>query len=212
MPVGQDTTMTKQKFIAIFLVLALAAFALGTQAAPLPRKSPEFSIIEPSGKTSMLSGFKGKVVVMEFLFIRSEHCLRVAQMLNRLNTELAPRGFQSVGIVFDPPNDRGFDPNTGSQSVTAMVNYFKLTYPVGYTSKDKVDSYLGRASNEVLNIPQVVVIDRGGVIRAASGGKGGNPRLENEDSLRALLDTLLKETVTTGMPVKAGPPRGGTRP
>lgn len=186
--------MTMQKLTAYFLVLALAAFALRAPSAPLPRKSPEFSIIEPSGKTTVLSSLKGKVVVMEFLFLRSEHCLRVAQMLNRLNTELGPRGFQAVGIVFDPPNGRGFDPNNGSQFVTAMVNYFKLTYPVGYTSKDKVDAYLDRANNEVLNIPQVVVIDRGGVIRASSGGKGGDPRLENQDSLRALLDPLLKES------------------
>jgi len=33
-----------------------------------------------------------------------------------------------------------------------------------------LDSYLGRTRNEVLNIPQVAVIDRAGMIRAASGG------------------------------------------
>ncbi len=39
-----------------------------------------------------------------------------------------------------------------------------------------LDSYLGRTRNEVLNIPQVV-IDRAGMIRAASSGRGGDPQI-----------------------------------
>ncbi len=181
-----------RRFTSIILLFVLAATALGAPPTLVPHKSPEFTIIEPSGKTILLSSLKGKVVVLEFLFIGSEHCMRVAQVLNKLNGELGPRGFQPVGIVFDPPTGRGLDPNS-VQYVTMMVNSFKLTYPVGYTSKDKVDGYLGRAGNEVLNIPQVVVIDRQGVVRFASGGRGGDPRLEDEGSLRSLLDGLLKE-------------------
>jgi hypothetical protein len=56
-----------------------------------------------------------------------------------------------------------------------------------------VDKYLGRTGNEILNIPQIVVIDRAGVIRAVSGGAGGDPKLEDEDSLRSLINGLLKE-------------------
>ena len=74
-----------------------------------------------------------------------------------------------------------------------LVNYLKLTYPVGYSSKADVDSYLNRAPKEILNIPQIIVIDRTGMIRAASGAAGGDPRLEDENSLRSLIDSLLKE-------------------
>jgi hypothetical protein len=115
--------------------------------------------------------------------------MRVAATLNKLNSELGPRGFQAVGIVFDPPNTA----STGAQLLPAVVNYLKLTYPLGYASKDDVDNYLGRSGNEILNIPQVVVIDRAGMIRAASGGRGGDPALEDENSLRNLIDGLLKE-------------------
>jgi len=52
---------------------------------------------------------------------------------------------------------------------------------------------MGRNGNEILNIPQVVVIDRAGMIRATSGGRGGDPALEDENSLRNLIDSLLKE-------------------
>jgi hypothetical protein len=74
-----------------------------------------------------------------------------------------------------------------------MVDYFKLTYPVGYSAKDHVDTYLGRTGKEILNIPQIVVIDRKGMIRATSGGAGGDPRLEDENWLRNLINDLLDE-------------------
>lgn len=77
------------------------------------------------------------------------------------------------------------------------MNYFKLTYPVGYASKTEVDAYLGRTGNEILSIPQVVVIDRRGVIRAATGERV-DPKLEDENSLRALIDSLLREKPPSG--------------
>jgi hypothetical protein len=45
-----------------------------------------------------------------------------------------------------------------------------------------------------LAIPQLVVIDRAGMIRATTGDRT-NPNLEDENSLRTLIDGLLKETV-----------------
>ena len=174
-----------KRIVASVVLLILASSA---PAAKLPRQSPDFALSPPGGNTLLLSSLKGKVVVMEFLFIRSEHCLRVAQMLNSLQSELGPRGFQPIGVVFDPPN--GGD---GGRGITAVVSYLKLSYPVAYASKDSVDSYLDRARNEILNIPQIVVIDRKGTIRAVSGGRGGDARLEDEGALRTLLDGLLKE-------------------
>jgi peroxiredoxin len=186
--------MNRQKITSIFLAVVLVTCAFALPSVSPPRKSPEFTISGPSGKTMLLSGFKGKVVVMEFLFVKSQHCMRVAATLNKLNNELGPRGFQAVGIVFDPPNT----PNTGGQLLPSVADYFKLTYPLGYASKTDVDSYLGRSGNEILNIPQVVVIDRAGMIRATSGGRGGDPTLEDENSLRNLIDGLLKEGAPVG--------------
>ena len=173
-----------QKPVSLIVILMLAASGLAALPAAVPRKSPEFTISEPSGKTTMLSSLQGKVVVMEFLFTKSEHCLRVAKTLNKLQGELGPRGFQPVGVVFGP--------NADEQFVIYMVDFLKLAYPVGYTTSANVDTYLGRTGNEILNIPQVVVIDRAGMIRAASGRKGGDPKLEDENYLRNLIDSLLK--------------------
>jgi peroxiredoxin len=186
-----------QRASSIVALLILASSALATAAGTVPRKSPEFSIVESGGKSILLSSLKGKVVVMEFLFIKSEHCLRVARTLNKLHGEPGLRGFQPVGVVFDPPNA----PRTGTQIISAVADFYKLTFPVGYTSKADVDNYLDRAGNEVLNIPQVVVIDRTGTIRAVSGGSGGSGgdlKLEDESSLRTLIETLLQEGTPVG--------------
>lgn len=172
-----------QKLAYFSIVLMLAAPALATTL--VPRASPEFLIVEPSGKQILLSSLKGKVVALEFLFVGSAHCLRVAQTLNRLHSELGPRGFQPVAVAF------GADAN--GPMVTALAQSLKLSYPLGYTDARQVDSYLSRAPNEILNIPQVVVIDRAGIIRAQSGGRGGDLKLENQDSLRALIVGLLEE-------------------
>jgi len=167
-------------------IIALFTLAGPTAAAPpVPRQSPDFIINEPSGKIAQLSSYRGKVVVIEFFFIRSPKCLTLAQTINKLHRELGPRGFQPVAIAFGP--------DAGQPLVSQMVQYFKLTYPVGYASPDEVDKYLDRQGNEILNIPQVVAIDRAGVIRAQSGAKGSDPRLENEDALRTLIESLLKE-------------------
>jgi len=193
--------MRIQKLTSPILVFLMVVSTPAAVSSPLPRKSPDFAIHQPSGKQILLSSLKGKVVVLEFLFIQSGHCIRVAKSLNSLNAELGPRGFQAVGIVFDPPNVQA----SGESLIPELVDYLKLTYPVGYAAKTDVDTYLGRTGTEVLNIPQVVVIDRAGTIRAQSGDRPGDPRLENVDSLRSLLDGLLKENPTTESPVKSHP-------
>jgi peroxiredoxin len=187
-----------QKLISAVMVFVLVVSTPAESLGSLPRKSPEFTISEPGGKTTMLSSFKRKVVVIEFLFLGSEHCMRVAMTMNRLYSELGSQGFQPVGIAFGPNADAA---NTywASQSL-------RLKFPVGYTNNENVDSYLGRGKDEEgVNIPQVVVIDRAGMIRAQSGHRPGDPKLENEDSLRTLLEDLLKESPPADGPAKAPP-------
>jgi hypothetical protein len=183
--------MTMRKFASTCLAFVLAAATLGIPSPTVPRVSPELIINQPSGRTTLLSSYKGKVVMMEFLFLRSEKCLNLAKTMNKLNQELGPRGFQPVAIAFPAPQS-----DANAALVGYMANYFKLSYPVGYTTKDNVDQYLGRQEKEFLRIPQIVIIDRKGMIRAQTGMD--NPQLENENSLRALIDGLLKEGATTG--------------
>jgi len=177
-----------QKLMSLTLVLLIMAATPAVPSASIPRKSPEFTIHEPSGKQVLLSTFKGKVVMIEFLFLRSAKCLDLARVMNKLSADLGGRGFQAVAVAFPAP---------GSDANGPLVGYtaenLKLTYPVGYANKGEVDQYLSREGTETLRIPQVVIIDRSGVIRAQSGGHNGDLRLEDEAYLRTLIDGLLKE-------------------
>jgi len=181
--------VNRRKPIRVICVLLLLGSAFAMPSPTLPRRSPELSINEPGGKTTMLSGFKGKVVVLEFLFVRSQHCMRVARVLNQLQQELGTRGLQSIGIAFDAPNAAA----TGGEYLNAMAASLMLTYPVGYAQRAAVDTYLGRTGNDIMSIPQVVVIDRTGTIRAATGDQT-DPRLEDVNALRMLLQPLLQES------------------
>jgi thiol-disulfide isomerase/thioredoxin len=174
-------TVKRLGSLAILIVLAVS---VSVATEPVPRKSVELTIVEPSGKQTLLSSFQGKVVVIEFLLIDCPHCMRVAQMISRLHKELGPRGFRPVGIAFDP--------GINEKKVADFARRVGTTYPIGYTSSVVVDGYLGRKTAERFMVPQIVVIDRKGMIRAQSRPVR-ELNLENENYLRNLLDGLLKE-------------------
>src|SRR5215472_10168261 len=110
--------MTIKKAAVVLFLFTIAIMPLAA-TAPVPRQSPELKFLDAGGREVLLSSFKGKVVVLEFLFLRSEHCIRVAQTLNRLNGELGPRGFQAVGVAFGP--------NANGPVLSTVMQNLKLT-------------------------------------------------------------------------------------
>jgi peroxiredoxin len=176
--------MFRIRIKALLKVTSFSVATLMVRGAALPRKSPPLTITQPSGDEIRLSSFSGKVVAIEFFFVRSPHCLQLVEMLNKLNREFGPQGFQAIAVAFGP----GASPEV----LNRLVEYLKLTYPVGYATADKVDAYLGREGKELLRIPQIAIIDRNGSIRTTSGSHG-NAALENESSLRSLIQIFLHE-------------------
>ena len=170
-----------RKAVALALLLGFAVMA--GAAPPLPRKSPEFSIVEPSGKKTLLSSYRGKVVLLAFMYTTCIHCQRQSQILEKLYDEMKPRGLQALGVTFNE-NAKNLAPD--------FIKQFKLQYPVGYSDSKAVLGYLGFSPNDNWVVPQIVVIDRRGRIRAQSP-PDGDPNLQDENNLRKLIDGLLKE-------------------
>jgi peroxiredoxin len=165
--------------IAGFLTLAFP----GEGMPKLPRKAPELKIVDPSGKHTLLSGYRGKVVVVEFLLTTCPHCQHTAEMITKLYQDLGSRGFQPLGVAF----------NQGAAAlVPAFVKEFAVPFPVGSASIQDVADYVGASYNDRLMAPQIVVIDRKGMIRAQTPPEG-DPNLQDETKLRALIESLLKE-------------------
>lgn len=173
-----------KRIIALVALVVVFVVCPASATAPVPRKSPDLTITQPSGKQMKLSGFAHKVVAVEFLVTNCPHCMRVAQTLAKLQWELGSRGFQSVGIAFDK--------NISAEKTGDFAKLLAVSYPVGYISSEKVDTYLGRESDQRFRVPQIVVIDRKGVIRAQSQPIA-EKNLEDENYLRSLIGALLKE-------------------
>src|SRR5689334_7071392 len=126
---------------------------LALQAAgPVPRPTKEFTITVPSGKQSLLSSYRGKVVMTAFMFTTCPHCQALSKIITKLQGELGPRGFQALGIAF---NDEVNTPNAASNAqVTAnFANQFATGFPVGYAPRDSVLSYLGVSDIERWVVP-----------------------------------------------------------
>ncbi len=151
---------------------------------PVPRKPVDLAIVEPSGKQMLLSQYQGRVVLVEFLLTNCPRCMRVSHMVAKLHRDLGPRGFQPIGIAFDN--------GVSWETVKAFVHDFEITYPIGTCNSTAVDSFLGRAPDEKLRVPQLVLLDRHGVVRAQSGAQG-DPNLEDESYLRNLISDYLKD-------------------
>ena len=168
-----------RRFCALILFAAMAL-----AIPPLPRKSPEFTIVEPGGKQTLLSSYKGKVVVLGFFSTSCVHCQNTAKVFSTLQQDLGAQGFQAAGVAINP--------DVNEEKVREFSRSFARNFPVGLSKADNAISYLGISFVERWVYPQVVLIDRKGMIRAQSEAKG-SPELQDAASLRNQIEALLKE-------------------
>jgi thiol-disulfide isomerase/thioredoxin len=170
---------------AVSAALLFASFIVGPVAAmpPLPRKSPEFTITLGPNKETLLSSYRGKVVVLAFVHTTCVHCQAFSGLLMKLERELGPKGFQPIDVAWN---------QNASVLAPGFVKQLGLDFPVGYSDWDPIMSYLGFSVMDRPVVPLVVVIDRKGMIRAQSP-PSGDPNLQDEAKLKALLASLLAE-------------------
>ena len=168
-------------------LLSLSALALAGTAPPVIKASPDFTLAEPSGKQITLSSQHGKVVVLTFMFTTCPHCQAEAQMLTRMLKDMGPRGLSVLGVAFN---------DNAAVLIPGFVQQFSIGFPVGAADRQTVLNYLGVSEMVRWVVPQVVVIDKKGNIRAQSPAQG-DPNLQTESYMRDLLDTLLKEPAGT---------------
>jgi peroxiredoxin len=170
--------------LAALIVVVIGAVVVAASAsADTPRKSPDFAIQLPDGKQALLSDYRGKVVLVEFMFTTCPACQHSAQYISQMNKEFGPKGFQPLAVAFNP---------MAMMWVPDFVQQNKVNFPVGVASDAAVKDYLQISPQERMMVPQIVVIDRKGMIRLATPPSGADDRT-SEKNLRALVDTLLKE-------------------
>lgn len=155
------------------------------QAGNIPRPASEFSFRLVDDSQILLSQYRGKVLAIEFLLTTCPHCMVASRILTKLQNELGPKGLQCIGIAIDVMpklNLPGFVAETGA------------THPIGYSEYSAAVAFMEHPANMRLLVPQVMIIDRKGIVRAHRGGEDDEFFKDEEKVLRAIIEPLLNES------------------
>ena len=128
----------------------------------------------------MLSSYRGHVVLLAFISTQCPHCQRASGVFEQLLHEFAGKLQVAEIAAFGETSD-----------VAAFEKRFGLTFPVGISTSDAAHDFLGLARGTRVGTPQVVVIDRRGMIRAQSE-RLGSPILQTPDYLHDLLKAVMR--------------------
>jgi thiol-disulfide isomerase/thioredoxin len=164
--------------------------AAQTSAPDAPQPSPELKVTLTTGQPFVLSSWRGKVVAVEFLYTTCPHCQQLATTTSKLIGEYGARGFQAIGVAFNP----------GAQSLAPeFVKRFGVTFPVGVGTNDTMFDYAGPPT-QAFRLPYLLFVDRKGFIRGRFTGE--DKFFEDEEAnLRQWIERLVKE------PGRASPAR-----
>ena len=167
----------------LIILLAICLAALPVAAAQIPRPAPALTFSLTNGKKIDLSSYKGKVIALEFLLTTCPHCQAASGSMQRIYSDYAAKGFQPLGVAIDEDARR---------NLPTYVAGLHLSYPVGVGTHEMAVAFLQHSPVMIMNMPQLVLIDRKGRIRAQYGGTDDFFR-NGEANLRKLVDKLVTE-------------------
>ncbi|MGD0578953.1 MAG: TlpA disulfide reductase family protein [Bryobacteraceae bacterium] len=175
------------------LTLGTAAVGLDLEAAlPVPRRAPELAVMLNSKEQLLLSKFRGKLVALEFLLTTCPHCQRCSGIIEKMYKEFGPRGFQPIGAAIN---------DNAQVLVPEFIIKLGLTYPVGVTPREMAYDFLGYNPSDPnspnLLMPQLVFIDRKGIVRAQYPGDDNFFKEAEETNMRNQIEALLKDAGAT---------------
>lgn len=167
--------------MAALMGVALAA-AVVVEAQELPRPAMDYMITLPSGQTTSVAKYKGKVVALEFLLTTCPHCQRTAKALTQATKDFGAKGFQALGVAINP-----------NPEIPKFIQDLGVNYPVGTGPRETVYSFLQHSvMSPNLMMPQLVFIDRSGMVRAQYDGTADFFKAEDKN-VRAMIEKLLAE-------------------
>jgi thiol-disulfide isomerase/thioredoxin len=165
---------------------ALSGLDLNAQIKT-PKPAPELVITLNSGEQMLLSKFRGKVVMIEFLLTTCPHCQVCSATMQKVYAEMGDK-FQPLGAAVNPNNL-----TEARMMVPQYVYSLGLRFPVGWTNREMAYQWLEAKTTGPIYFPQVVFIDRKGVIRHHF--PGGDDFFKNEEAnMRKTLQELIGES------------------
>ena len=163
------------KTAILLLIWSLASLAeVGKPALDIP-----IQVVD--GGHLSLTQYTGKIVVLEFLLTTCPHCQACSRELQQVSAAYAPKGVRFLGVAIN---------EMAHMFIPDFVKKFELRFPVGYTHRDNAVQFLGFGPDKPLLMPQLVFIDRAGVVRAQH--EGGDPKLPcDQQHVRQQLESML---------------------
>jgi peroxiredoxin len=164
-------------------LLGLCA-AVAAPCADLPRPAPALEFISHEGARINLAGYRGKVVIVEFLLTYCSTCQESARTLSKLQSEYGPKGFQALGVA------------TNDNAALGMREFLQkgaVNFPVGIRKHDYAVEFLQWPAVVRMTMPQIAIIDRRGQIREQHNPMEYAWWGQKEKNLRALIEKLLAE-------------------
>jgi thiol-disulfide isomerase/thioredoxin len=165
-------------------VLGFAVLTLSAQEPLVPRKASNIGIQTGTDKYLWLSEQSGKTCVVAFILTTCPHCQYTIGLLNKIQKDYADKGVLIIASAIEPMS---------SLHTPDFAKQFKLQFPIGYNEQSYVQKFLGRPDNDPMFMPQLVFVDRNGVVRAQYAGD--DPALAKdiqEKSLREAVEEALK--------------------
>ena len=162
----------------ILLLLGLA----GALCAVEPRPVADLPIPTPAGKKITLRQYRGKVVLMMIISTSCADCIKSAEMVNRIQKEYGPQGFQAVAAAGD---------ENAQYLVEPFVQRYGLTFPVGYLNMNEMIKLADIPKDKRPVAPIFMFIDQRGTVRFQY--YGDHPFFKTtEGSTRSIIQGLLK--------------------
>ena len=138
--------------------LLIAATFQIPAAARLPndrKPAPDFSLTDANGSRITLSGYKGRVVLLDFWATWCTGCKVEIPWYVEFQKKYAQQGLTSIGVAMD---------DEGWQKVKPYLEIHPINYPIVLGNPDLVEPY------RITNMPVTLLIDREGLIADAHVG------------------------------------------
>jgi len=173
--------MKKAALLATAALVSLAPALTQT----LPRQAPAQVIHFPGGKTAKVSDYIGKVVLVTFILTGCPHCQNTVTLLNGIQNDLGPRGFQAIGLAVN---------QDAPERLAEFDQKFNPTFPVGYCPSTDAPVFLQLSPAKRPLAPLLALLDRKGVIRFQTDGSDSYFFTDREaDHIRIEVLKLLEE-------------------
>jgi peroxiredoxin len=166
--------MLKAAFVSLCLLLSV-------EGASVPRPLADVSVPMPKGPPIRLSQYRGKVMVIALISVTCDHCAASLKLLDQLQKEYGPRGFQAFAIAADANAEK-----------MLLVLHLDQGYPLGSLDQNTTMQVFDFKPNDHPFVPMYMFVDKKGTVRFQYPGKDDFFKKE-EKNTRTLIEGLLKQ-------------------